>query len=119
MKKILINIILLFIFSISGTAQIEYGKTVEISKDVLLDKIKGGWAGQTIGCTYGGPTEFKYRGAIIHEKIPIIWYDDYCKDIFAEDPGLYDDVYMDLTFLEVMQEEGINAPAESLSLIHI
>ena len=53
MKKILINIILLFIFSISGTAQIEYGKTVEISKDVLLDKIKGGWAGQTIGCTYG------------------------------------------------------------------
>ena len=39
MKKILINIILLFIFSISGTAQIEYGKTVEISKDVLLDKI--------------------------------------------------------------------------------
>ena len=86
-------------------AQIEYGKTVEISKEVLLDKIKGGWAGQTIGCTYGGPTEFKYRGAIIHEKTPIIWYDDYCKDIFAEDPGLYDDVYMDLTFLEVMQKK--------------
>ena len=97
MKKVLINIILLFTFSISGMAQIEYGKTVEISKEVLLDKIKGGWAGQTIGCTYGGPTEFKYRGAIIHEKTPIIWYDDYCKDIFAEDPGLYDDVYMDLT----------------------
>lgn len=109
MKKVLINIILLFTFSISGMAQIEYGKTVEISKEVLLDKIKGGWAGQTIGCTYGGPTEFKYRGAIIHEKTPIIWYDDYCKDIFAEDPGLYDDVYMDLTFLEVMQKEGINA----------
>ena len=63
MKKVLINIILLFTFSISGMAQIEYGKTVEISKEVLLDKIKGGWAGQTIGCTYGGPTEFKYRGA--------------------------------------------------------
>ena len=91
MKKVLINIILLFTFSISGMAQIEYGKTVEISKEVLLDKIKGGWAGQTLGCTYGGPTEFKYRGAIIHEKTPIIWYDDYCKDIFAEDPGLYDD----------------------------
>ena len=115
MKKVLINIILLFTFSISGMAQIEYGKTVEISKEVLLDKIKGGWAGQTIGCTYGGPTEFKYRGAIIHEKTPIIWYDDYCKDIFAEDPGLYDDVYMDLTFLEVMQKEGINAPAESFA----
>ena len=40
MKKVLINIILLFTFSISGMAQIEYGKTVEISKEVLLDKIK-------------------------------------------------------------------------------
>ena len=33
-----------------------------ISKEKLMDKIKGGWAGQTIGCTYGGPTEFKYNG---------------------------------------------------------
>ena len=33
-----------------------------ISREKLLDKIKGGWAGQTIGCTYGGPTEFKYNG---------------------------------------------------------
>lgn len=113
MKKTLIHVILLLTISLPGMAQIEYGKTVEISKEVLLDKIKGGWAGQTIGCTYGGPTEFKYRGAIIHEQTPIIWYDDYCKDIFAEDPGLYDDVYMDLTFLEVMQKEGINAPAAS------
>ena len=29
MKKVLINIILLFTFSISGMAQIEYGKTVK------------------------------------------------------------------------------------------
>ena len=28
----------------------------EIPLDVLKDKIKGGWAGQTISCTYGGPT---------------------------------------------------------------
>ena len=33
--------------------------TVTLKKDVLMDKIKGGWAGQTIGCTYGGPTEFR------------------------------------------------------------
>ena len=30
MKKVLINMILLLAFSISGTAQIEYGKTVGI-----------------------------------------------------------------------------------------
>ena len=28
-------------------------------------------------------------------------------------PGLYDDIYMDLTFVEVMQREGIEAPATS------
>ena len=81
-----------------------------------MDKIKGGWAGQTIGCTYGGPTEFKYKGGIIHDQRPIVWYDDYAWDTFQEDPGLYDDVYMDLTFVEIMNREGINAPASSYAL---
>ncbi|MBP1614172.1 MAG: ADP-ribosylglycohydrolase [Bacteroidetes bacterium] len=113
MKYVFSNIILFFVLILPAKAQIDYGKTIVIDKKTLLDKIKGGWAGQTIGCTYGGPTEFKYKGALIHELTPITWYDDYCADIFKEDPGLYDDVYMDLTFLEVMQKEGINAPVES------
>lgn len=96
-----------------NAAEISYGTTMTLDKATLLDKIKGGWAAQTIGCTYGGPTEFKYKGGMINDSIPIIWYDDYCKDIFDEDPGLYDDVYMDLTFMEVMAAEGIDAPAES------
>ena len=33
--------------------------------DQLKDKIKGGWAGQTIGVVYGAPVEFKYQGSII------------------------------------------------------
>jgi len=41
------------------------GETVKISKTVLQDKIKGGWAGQVIGCTYGGPTEFQWNGTMI------------------------------------------------------
>jgi len=98
---------------VKASQPIPFSQKITIDKKVLLDKIKGGWAGQTIGCTYGGPTEFKYKGALINDKTPIIWYDDYCKDIFNQDPGLYDDVYMDLTFLEVMKKEGINAPANS------
>ena len=43
----------------------------KMSRDVLLDKIKGGWAGQTIGCAYGGPTEFCYRGVIIPDETEI------------------------------------------------
>ena len=42
-----------------------------LTKGELQNKIKGGWAGQVIGCTYGGPTEFKYRGTMIQEYIPI------------------------------------------------
>jgi hypothetical protein len=88
-----------------------YGSKFTLDSLTLMDKIKGGWAGQTIGCTYGGPTEFKYKGGPIEDSIPIVWYDDYPYDIFEEDPGLYDDVYMDLTFVEVMAEKGLDAPA--------
>ncbi|MDR0619566.1 MAG: ADP-ribosylglycohydrolase family protein [Bacteroidales bacterium] len=95
---------------------LDYGKTVTIGKEALSDKIKGGWAGQTIGCTYGGPTEFKYKGGIIHDSAPLVWYDNYAYETFIEDPGLYDDVYMDITFAEVMARVGIDAPADSFAL---
>ena len=45
-------------------------RTVRLSTDVLRDKIKGGWAGQTIGVTFGGPTEFRYRGTMIEDYTP-------------------------------------------------
>ena len=44
-------------------------RTVSMSRDVLMDKIKGAWAGQTIGCTYGGPTEFRYNGIMIDDSV--------------------------------------------------
>lgn len=105
-------IALLAAASCNSAPEIPYGKVVTISEDVLADKLRGGWFAQTIGCTYGGPTEFKYKGSIINDEIPLPWYEDYIYDTFVEDPGLYDDVYMDLTFLEVMAEHGINAPVE-------
>lgn len=103
--------LVLSFMALSCSEKVPYGTTVAIPEDVMMDKIRGGWFGQTIGCTYGGPTEFKYKGSVINEEIPIPWYDDYIYDTFIEDPGLYDDVYMDLTFLEVMAEHGIDAPA--------
>ena len=30
-------------------------KTITLTKQQLKDKIMGGWAGQTIGVTFGGP----------------------------------------------------------------
>ena len=111
MKKA-INIAFTLLILASCSRGIEYGKTVSISEDVLMDKIRGGWFAQTIGCTYGGPTEFKFKGGLMQDEQPIIWYDEYIYDTFIEDPGLFDDVYMDLTFLEVMCDLGIDAPVE-------
>ncbi|MGB8958848.1 MAG: ADP-ribosylglycohydrolase family protein, partial [Candidatus Aminicenantales bacterium] len=51
------------------------GPRTEISRSALLDKIKGGWAGQVIGCTFGGPTEFRYPGAMILDYQTIPWDD--------------------------------------------
>jgi hypothetical protein len=89
------------------------GETISISKEVLQDKIKGGWAGQVIGCTYGGPTEFKWNGTMIGDHVPIPWDDTRMLWYYENAPGLYDDVYMDLTFVDVFEKHGFDA-ADSL-----
>ena len=38
-------------------------KKITLSKEDLKDKIMGGWAGQTIGVTFGGPYEFRFSGS--------------------------------------------------------
>ncbi len=90
-------------------------QTITISKDRLKDKIKGGWAGQTIGVTFGGPYEFRFQGTFIGDYQPLKWYDGYLKNTMVNNPGLYDDLYMDLTFVEVMEKYGLNAPLDSFA----
>ena len=87
--KIRITIISAILLLTACTAKVPYGETVSLDNATLMDKIKGGWYGQTIGCTYG------------------------IYDTYIEDPGLYDDVYMDLTFMETMLKEGLDAPVDS------
>jgi len=87
----------------------------ELSLAVLQDKIKGGWAGQTIGVTFGGPTEFRYNGTFIQDYETIPWYDGYIRKWMEESPGLFDDIYMDLTFVEVFERVGLDAPVDSFA----
>lgn len=91
-------------------------REITLSKSVLLDKIKGAWAGQTIGCTYGGPTEFKFRGTMIQDYNPIRWDEGCIKNYCLNGPGLYDDIYMDLTFVEVFERLGLDAPVDSFAI---
>lgn len=90
-------------------------RNIQISKSKLQDKIKGGWAGQTIGVTFGGPYEFRFQGTFIGDYQPLKWYDGYLKNTMINSPGLYDDLYMDLTFVDVFEKYGLDAPLDSFA----
>ncbi len=92
------------------------GDICDMSISELQDKIKGGWAGQTIGCTYGGHTEFQYNGTIINDYVPIPWTQGCIKWWYNNAPDLYDDVYMDLTFVSVIDNLGLDAPIDSFAV---
>jgi hypothetical protein len=109
-KRLKVAIPIVLLVATIGCGKAKYST---ISKEVLLDKIKGGWAGQVIGCTYGGPTEFHYQSRMIPDSVEIPWDDSRMKWYFDNAPGLYDDVYMDLTFVEVFEKEGLDAPVMS------
>jgi hypothetical protein len=115
-RPLLIPAALCLLVAACGRADRAGGPAVlrtELTRAELLDKVKGGWAGQVIGCTFGGPTEFRYQGSMIQDYQTIPWDGSLVAMRFEKSPGLYDDVYMDLTFVEVMAREGIDAPAAS------
>jgi hypothetical protein len=81
---------------------------VELSKPELQDKIKGGWAGQTIGVAYTKPSEAVFNGTMIPPYVQYEWGEHIVSRFMHND-----DIYMDFTFMEVIEREGIDAPAES------
>lgn len=91
-------------------------KCITMSKAVLRDKIEGGWAGQTIGVVYGAPTEFKHQGTLIPDSQPISWGEGYVKHWWDRKPGLFDDIYNDLTFAEAFDQLGLDCSAADLAL---
>lgn len=80
-------------------------KSVTMSRARLLDKIKGGWAGQTIGVSFGSYTEFRYQGTFIQDYQTIPWDKGYVQELMDSWPDLYDDIYMDLTFVDVFEKK--------------
>jgi len=89
--------------------------SVSLSTAVLRDKIMGAWAAQTIGVTYGFPVEFKFNSIRVPDDHELVWYDGYLQKTFKETPGVYDDIYMDLTFVQIFEDEGLDAPAQSFA----
>ena len=75
MKKLITLLLFAFVLFDINTQT----STIKISKEVLQDKIKGGWAGQIIGVTVGGPYEFRYDGTFIDVYQKLMWQDGLIK----------------------------------------
>ncbi len=80
-----------------------------LTREALEDKIRGGWAGQMIGVSYGAPTEFRSQGKIIVGNLEN--YQDWSPDRL-ENAVNQDDLYVEMTFAEVMDRIGLEATTE-------
>jgi len=78
-----------------------------ISLAALEDKIRGGWAGQMIGVSYGAPTEFRSNGKIIEGRLP--WTPERVSNSISQD-----DLYVEMTFAETLDRLGLDASTEQL-----
>ena len=79
--------------------------THRMSRQMLADKIRGGWAGQMIGVSYGAPTEFRSNGRILGGAIA--WSPESVSNAIIQD-----DLYVEMTFTEVMDRIGLDATSE-------
>ena len=91
------------------------GKSITISKELLKDKIKGAWVAQTVGVTFGLPAEFNYNTTMVQDNQKLVWNDSSMMVEYRDRPGTYDDIYMDLSFMKVIEEQGMDAPAQSFA----
>ena len=67
-------------------------------------------AGQVLsGLASGSYTEFRYQGTFIQDYQTIPWGEGYVQRLMDSWPDLYDDIYMDLTFVDVLEKKGLDA----------
>ena len=75
-----------------------------MSRAVLEDKVRGGWAGQMIGVAFGAPTEFRSNGKILEGELA--WTPDMLANTIHQD-----DLYVEMTFAEVMDRSNRTSSA--------
>ena len=74
----------------------------ELSEEVLIDKLRGSWAGQMAGVAWGAPVEFKALGRMLIEQELPDWSPELINESFAQD-----DLYVEIPFMLTMKEKGV------------
>lgn len=90
---------------VAGSMPTAQAAVRSLPRAVLLDKIRGGWAGQMIGVAYGAPTEFKSNAKI--GEWELTW-----KEGMLENTIHQDDLYVEMTFAKVMDTRGLDATVQ-------
>jgi hypothetical protein len=98
MRRLLAGIALVVVSAMPASA----AGPRRMSRDVLEDKIRGGWAGQMIGVSYGAPTEFRALAKVYDAEIK--WSPEMVANAIDQD-----DLYVEMTFAEVMDRIGLSA----------
>ena len=83
-------------------ASLTAGEVRRLSVADYRDRMKAGWIGQMVGVGWGGPTEFKWKGAIIPEERLPKWRPSMVNQ-FRQD-----DIYVEMTFLRSLEEHGLD-----------
>ncbi len=97
----------LVLLSLAALPLLAQSNPRSISMSDLRDRIRGGWAGQMFGVAYGAPTEFRYNEVIIPvDKLPK-WSPGKVDNALNQD-----DLYVDMTFAQVLDEKGLDATTE-------
>lgn len=96
MRTLILTVVMLLVSGPAALAQ----ETRTLSREELVDKIRGAWAAQMIGVSYGAPTEFKSLGKIIEGEIE----GDSLANAIDQD-----DLYVEMTFAHVMDTIGLDA----------
>ena len=78
-------------------------KTWTLPLDTFRDRLRGGWAGQMIGVSYGSIYEFKSNGAPITGPLRP-WEPGFVANSLEQD-----DIYVEMTFLKTLEARGPKA----------
>ena len=105
MKRILILTLLTLVLAAGVALSAQYR---QLPVEAYLDKMKGGWAGEMIGVSFGAPVEFRAAGKIDEGELPA-WTPDRVGNSIGQD-----DIYVELSFLEAIEKYGLDITNEQM-----
>lgn len=104
MRRYVFALALLSLATFGGSGSCQGFRQIDL--EMLQDKLRGAWAGQMIGVSYGAPYEFRYQGCMMED--PIRDWDP----SFVDNSIQQDDLYVEMTFLQALERHGIDVTYE-------